>query len=149
MDLLYFAVLMLVLGACSSYLSELALQAQEKRLPQLTLTVAPALKGSHVKEVDLISGSSVVGMNVSLSLLLAIRTLFGGNVAPYERLLSRARRLALLRMKQMSPYADFFVGVRFEMVVLNTTEGRFRNFPKVEVLAYGTAVRTKRGVHSS
>jgi uncharacterized protein YbjQ (UPF0145 family) len=68
------------------------------------------------------------------------RTLFGGRFRGYETLLERARREALLRMKLQARRngSTLVIGVRF-----HTTQVAGSQTPSVEVLAFGTALRTK------
>jgi len=76
-------------------------------------------------------------------LLASLRNIFGGTVKSYESLIDRARREALLRMKEKAPQASMIVNVRIE----TTTVGRKANKKGVgclEALAYGTAVTLKQ-----
>lgn len=138
-----------LIGILSGYLSDRALTAREKRYQQLTLTVAPALKSSVVSECRFVYGSVTMGINPITAFLGRLRCLIGGNIPGYERALRRARREALLRMKQAFPSANYFVGVRVEGTMLNGRNGRFRGLPRLEIIAYGTGVRTKLRKQSS
>jgi uncharacterized protein YbjQ (UPF0145 family) len=95
-----------------------------------------------VQSVALVHGSAVISVDYFKRLLASLRNIFGGNVKSYESLIDRARREALLRMKEMAPQADMIVNVRLE----TSTVGRKANKKGVgclEALAYGTAVTLK------
>lgn len=96
----------------------------------------------EVQSVELVTGSAVISVDYFKRLLASLRNVFGGNVKSYESLIDRARREALLRMKEMAPQANYIVNVRIE----TSTVGRKANKKGVgclEALAYGTAVTLK------
>lgn len=95
-----------------------------------------------IQSVALVTGSAVISVDYFKRLLASLRNIFGGNVKSYESLIDRARREALLRMKEMAPQAHMIVNVRIE----TSTVGRKANKKGVgclEALAYGTAVTLK------
>ena len=63
---------------------------------------------------------------------------FGGNVQSYETLVDRARREAVLRMKESCPHADQVINLRLE--TSSITKGKGKQVGAVEVLASGTAI---------
>jgi len=111
----------------------------EKRLP-------PEFKGHSF---SLVQGSVVISSDYFKNIVAGLRSLIGGNLKSYETLLERARREALLRMKQQAHErgAQRVMGVRFETSSLN--QGRAKQTLCCEVLAYGTAfVEPKAQVQS-
>jgi uncharacterized protein YbjQ (UPF0145 family) len=80
----------------------------------------------------LVVGSCVVGADFFKRHLAALRGLIGGRVAAYESLVDRARREAILRMKDQSRGAVEIACLR--ITTSNLGPGR------VEAMAYGTAV---------
>jgi uncharacterized protein YbjQ (UPF0145 family) len=95
-----------------------------------------------VLSVELVQGSAVISVDYFKRLLASLRNIFGGSVKSYESLIDRARREAVLRMKEMAPQATMIVNVRIE----TATVGRKANKKGVgclEALAYGTAVTLK------
>ena len=72
--------------------------------------------------------------------LANLRKIFGGRLGAYETLLERARREAILRLKEQSAGAHLIVNLRLETCTIARTKGR-QGIGAVEVLAYGTAVR--------
>jgi uncharacterized protein YbjQ (UPF0145 family) len=73
----------------------------------------------------------------------AFRMLIGGEVRAYGSLLERARREAVLRMKESHPDADAYINTRLETSTIASTSGN-EGTGTVEVLAYGTAVHYDR-----
>jgi len=89
---------------------------------------------------SLVQGSVVISSDRFKNILAFFRHLFGGNIRSYEALLERARREALLRMKQQAAErgAHSVMGVLFETSTLNQTG------LCCELLAYGTALGGKQ-----
>jgi len=67
--------------------------------------------------------------------------LFGGRGTPYESLIDRGRREALLRMKSAAMQSDarYIFNVKYETSRLSGTAA-------IEVLAYGTALSPRKAV---
>jgi len=93
-----------------------------------------------VMSAELVWGSAVISIDYFKRLLASLRNIFGGTVKSYESLIDRARREALIRMKEMAGDATVIVNVRIE----TSTIGRNANKKGVgclEAMAYGTALR--------
>jgi len=89
----------------------------------------------------LVAGSAVISIDYFKRLLAGLRSLVGGRVKSYESLLDRARREALLRMKEQAGNADEIVNLRIETTSISKgSMNRNRSVSTVEALAYGTAV---------
>jgi uncharacterized protein YbjQ (UPF0145 family) len=89
----------------------------------------------------LVAGSAVISIDYFKRLLAGLRSLVGGRVKSYESLLDRARREALLRMKEQAGAADEIVNLRIETTSISKgSMNRNRSVSTVEALAYGTAV---------
>lgn len=91
-----------------------------------------------IEQFTLASGSVVVAIDHFKKLLFGLRNLFGGEVKSYASLIDRARREALLRMKENHPTADMFINVRLETFSIG--KGDQGNITSVEMFAYGTAI---------
>lgn len=85
-----------------------------------------------------VNGSMVVSVDYFKRILAKLRNFFGGNVQSYETLIDRARREAILRMKESCPDADMIINLRLE--TSSITKGAGKQVGSVEVLAYGTAL---------
>jgi uncharacterized protein YbjQ (UPF0145 family) len=70
-----------------------------------------------------------------------IHSFFGGRLSVYESLLDRARREALLRMRERALLsgATMIFGVRLEVTSINNGNPN-RGTTGVEMIAYGTAI---------
>ncbi|MEN8141767.1 MAG: heavy metal-binding domain-containing protein [Thermodesulfobacteriota bacterium] len=91
-----------------------------------------------VRESRLVSGSVVISVDYFKRVLAGLRTLFGGRVSSYETLVDRARREAVLRMKEQCLGASQLINVRIE--TSSISKGAKEQIGSVEVLAYGTAI---------
>ena len=87
----------------------------------------------------IVQGSVVVSSDYFKNLAAGLRSIFGGRLTSYETLLDRARREAVLRMKQQAHErgAHMVVNVLFETSTLNQNEPG--SIVSCEVLVYGTA----------
>jgi len=90
----------------------------------------------------LVSGNVVVSVDYFKRILAALRNVFGGRVVSYETLLDRARREAILRMKEQAVQsgADMIYNIRVETASISKTSSRRDSVGAVEILAYGTAL---------
>ncbi len=105
-----------------------------------TTVLKDPIESHNVAEATLVSGSAVISIDYFKRFLAGLRNIFGGNVAAYESLIDRARREAILRMKESAQGADEIINVRIETssISKNSANG---NIGSVEALAYGTALR--------
>ena len=117
-----------------------SIQGREKKWLQLPTTSSKHVFGENrdVKRCHLVNGSMVVSGDYFKRILASLRNIFGGNVQSYETLVDRARREAVLRLKESCPEADQIINLRLE--TSSITKGRGKQIGSVEVLAYGTAI---------
>lgn len=87
----------------------------------------------------LVSGGVVISSDYFKTFVAGFRAFFGGRFRGYETLLERARREALLRLKAQAQAAGatLVIGVRFQSTTIAGS-----STPSVEVLAFGTALKT-------
>jgi uncharacterized protein YbjQ (UPF0145 family) len=112
--------------------------AREKDFIGLPATSLKTVLGSApVARSELVTGSVVVAVDHFKKAASALRSLVGGPVQSYESLLDRAKREAVLRLKESCPNAHEIVNVRLETMPLT---GNQRQVNGVEVLACGTAI---------
>ncbi|KAA8731895.1 YbjQ family protein [Acinetobacter qingfengensis] len=85
---------------------------------------------------ELISSSVVISSDYFKYVLAVIHNLLGKNLQSYESILERARREAIVRLKQQARErgANCILGVRLSTTELGMQGGM------VEVFAYGTAI---------
>ncbi|MDH5395167.1 MAG: YbjQ family protein [Gammaproteobacteria bacterium] len=88
---------------------------------------------------QLVAGNVVISVDYFKQFIAGLKNLLGGRVTSYESLLDRARREAILRMKEEAKNlnAEFVFNVKLETSSIH--KGRGNGIGSVEVLAYGTA----------
>ena len=85
--------------------------AREKlaiNIPIVTLKTPPPMRHDHM-HTELVSGNVVISIDFFKKFVASLKMLFGGKITPYESLLDRARREALLRMKEQAQTSNAFV----------------------------------------
>lgn len=107
-------------------------------LPAISMRTADS--GRLVAEARLVTGCVVVSNDYFKKVLAGLRKIFGGRLRSYESLVDRARREAVLRMKEASGGADAILNVRLETSTISRTS-RDKGMGAIEVVAYGTAIR--------
>jgi len=118
-----------------------SIEERERETLNLPLVSIKDLKENkiQIEKAWLVSGSVVISIDYFKRFLAGLINIFGGEVSPYETLLDRARREAILRMKESVKDADAIVNLRLETANIGQVAGR-SGLGCVEILAYGTAV---------
>jgi len=103
------------------------------------------LHGKHAPEgatipVVLVAGNVVVSVDYFKSVVAGLRNLVGGSINAYESLLDRARREAILRMKEQARALRCNAVVNVRIVTSSISQGGKNQLGTVEVMAYGTAI---------
>ena len=89
---------------------------------------------------EMVYGSAVISVDYFKRILAALRNVFGGTIRSYETLLDRARREAILRMKEAAPAGTkIIINVRVETSTIGKNTQK-KSVGCVEALAYGTAL---------
>jgi len=122
----------------SHYASIHAREANLARLPAVPTKQWDADR--QVEESRMVVGSVVVSIDYFKRLLGALRNIIGGRIRSYESLLDRARREAVLRMKEQFPEADIIVNLRLETSSIGN-QTRKNKVACIEMIAYGTAIK--------
>lgn len=117
-----------------------SIQQRERALLGLPATNArvPVGAPAPVVRAELVQGSVVISFDFFKRVAAGLRGVIGGRVHAYETLVDRARREAVLRMKESCPQADQILNLRLETATISG--GGSRAIGSVEVLAYGTAI---------
>ena len=107
------------------------------RIPAIAMKTPPA-QGNFRQQ--LVLGSVTISVDYFKRFLATLHNFFGGRVSSYETLLDRARREALLRMKEeaAAQNATLILNIKYETASIY--KGNGRSIGSVEVLAYGTAM---------
>lgn len=98
-------------------------------------------KEKEVKSALLVNGSVVISIDYFKKIVAGLRNIVGGNVQAYETLVDRARREAVLRLKESCKDADEIINLRLETSSINKGT---KQVGSVEVLAYATAIYYKK-----
>lgn len=108
------------------------------RLPAVVVRFPPYTMANC--EQKLVTGSVVISIDYFKRVASGLRSLVGGRLKAYETLLDRARREAVLRMKESAELdgASTIFNVRLETASI--AKGKKNKIGSVEVLAYGTAM---------
>ena len=113
-------------------------EATMNKLPAMASRIPP---GDGEYDQYLVSGSVVIANDYFKSFVAGLRNIFGGKVRTYETLLDRARREAVLRMKEKAQAlgAEAVFNVKYEA---SNISGQYKKaMPVIEVHAYGTALK--------
>lgn len=141
--LLAFWIVPIVVGYVSGRIVESrhyrSIEARERQLLHLPATTFRKPVGTAaVERVELVSGGVVVSVDYFKQAAAALRSVVGGPVKSHETLLDRAKREAVLRLKESCPHADEIINVRLETAPIS--KNRQGGIGAVEVFAYGTAL---------
>ncbi|WP_372797378.1 YbjQ family protein [Litorivivens sp.] len=92
------------------------------------------------RRVALVGGNVVISVDYFKMIAAGLRSLFGGRVRSFESLVERARREALLRMKQQALEIGAAMVVNVKLETASISKGSKGQIGAVEVYAYGTAL---------
>lgn len=99
------------------------------------------MRSDEIANSALVQGSVVISVDYFKRIYASVINIFGGKVVPYESLLDRARREAILRLKESAPSADEFMNLRIETASITKNT---KSVGSIEVLAYATAIYYKK-----
>lgn len=118
-----------------------SMSRREISLSKIRINTSKRAPDCEPEGCTLLIGSVVVAHDYFRTLFIFIRRLIGGNIRPYERLVQRGRREALIRLKEEAELRaiDKVINVRFTTTAIS---GRFLH--AVEMVAYGTGIRTRQ-----
>jgi len=124
----------------------LELRAREHASRHFLTVTFPYDPPDQVVDAMMVTGSVVISVDYFTRFLAGLRMLFGGRIASYESLLDRARREAILRMKDEARRKGFnaVINVRLETSRIASSGGNNKGTAAVEILAFGTGVKFKR-----
>lgn len=118
-------------------------EREEEFLNLPSVTLKKVDEPERIDQAHLVSGNAVISVDYFKRFLAGLRNLVGGRVKTYESLLDRARREAILRMKEADPTADLIVNMRLETSSISKGS-RQKSVGTIEALAYGTAIHLKK-----
>lgn len=118
-----------------------SIRKRESELNNIPAIASKKLPESFLPcETKLVAGNVVISIDFFKKFIAGLRNIVGGRVSSYESLIDRARREALLRMKEEAKklHANYVFNVKME--TSSISKGKSESIGSVEVLAYGTAV---------
>lgn len=112
------------------------LQQAEREFGHILLSNERFFEANGANQPILVTGSVVIAQDRFKLVLAGFLSVFGKNLTAYESLLERGRREAIIRLKRQAQAqgCNQIYGIRFETSSVNGDA--------IEVLAYGTAVRS-------
>lgn len=119
-----------------------AREIRSRDFPLASTRDVPA--GWQVLDCTLVCAGCVISLDYFKRFAAALRLLVGGRIPGYETLLDRARREAVLRMKESAHTAGYRAVVGMRLETSQVTAGRQRGTAGVEVIAWGTALKLAR-----
>lgn len=145
-DLVIFGFL-IILGYVAGSIAEkrhyTSIKEREEEMVALpVVSMRNVYPDTDVHDSGLVMGSAVISIDYFKRFLAILRNLFGGRVRSYESLVDRARREAILRMKEeaLKTNADIVINFRLETSTIGKSANSKRQIGSVEALAYGTAI---------
>jgi len=117
----------------------------DRELRTILLPAVPARmllrENCPIEKAQLVFANAVISIDYFKRISAALRNIFGGEVSAYESVLDRARREAILRMKEQAAGANIIINIRIETATIG--RNKKGNIACAEVLAYGTAITYK------
>ena len=144
MDFIIFIALLALGYLAGSWAEKKHYTSIEKREAELLqMPIVNGRKGYGDAEApygEMVYGNAVISVDYFKRILAALRNVFGGTIRSYETLLDRARREAILRMKEAAPAGTkIIINVRVETSTIGKNTQK-KSVGCVEALAYGTAL---------
>ena len=120
------------------YQSIIQREAELHSLPVIASRIPP--HGNPHYDSQLVTGSVVISVDYFKRVVANLRNIVGGRVTSYETLVDRARREAILRMKEQARELNAELIFHIKLETASIHKGRKNGIGSVEVLAYGTAL---------
>jgi len=98
----------------------------------------------EIDKSGLVAGNVVISFDYYKRFVASIFSIIGGEVKPFHSLMERAKREAILRMKEKAHGADMIINVRLETSDISTVGLSQNSIGSFEVIAYGTAIKFKK-----
>ena len=95
---------------------------------------------TELVDIELVAGNVVISVDYFKRIAASLRGIIGGRVTAYETLIERARREAILRMKEQASTKGAHTVCNVKLETASITKGKKQQIGSVEVYAYGTAL---------
>ena len=140
-DLIIFLILLILGFVIGSIVEKNHFKSINKREEELlnlpTISLKKPLNSNNITETKLVTGSVVISIDFFKKFIAGLVNFFGGNIVVYDTLLNRARREAILRMKESSTSASEIINIKIETSSINKST---KSVGAIEIIAYGTAI---------
>lgn len=140
-DILFFLFLLIVgyiFGTIIEKRHFSSLQKREEEMLYLpTIALKKPLNDKDITGTVLVNGSVVISIDFFKKFVAGLVNFFGGNITVYESLIDRARREAILRMKESATDASEIINIKIETSSISKNT---KGIGAIEVLVYGTAI---------
>lgn len=146
-DLIFFLILLLlgyVFGQRAEKRHFKSIIEREQTLRDILVFSERRIPDEDQLEGTLVSGNVVISVDFFKRFVANLRNFVGGRVSSYESLLERARREAILRMKDAARRKGATAVWNIRLETASIYKGGRQAIGAVEVVAYGTAVRPRR-----
>ncbi|MBU1108419.1 MAG: YbjQ family protein [Candidatus Riflebacteria bacterium] len=116
---------------------------REKKMINIAFTPSDTVDPERqVEAIGMVTGQVVIGSDPFKRKIASLVNLVGGRISVFEAPLDRARREAILRMKEHALNLKADEVVNFRMETMSICGGKSAEpLGIVEVIAYGTAIR--------
>ena len=138
-------ILFLILGYVFGKIAEeshlKSLEKGEKEFSDILLFSSKNIPeaGRLVKD-PFVTGMVVISHDYFSGFLAIIRKLLGGEIKGYEKLVCRARREAILRLKKKAREQGAKAVYNLRIETSSVSKGQFNSIVTVELFVYGTAI---------
>ena len=120
------------------YKSIMEREEQWRSIPAVSTKILPL--DSTFSDSQIVIGSVVISVDYFKRFIAGLRNIVGGRVMSYESLIDRARREAILRMKEQASELGANLVFNVKLETSSIYKGRRNAIGSVEVMAYGTAM---------
>lgn len=119
-----------------------SLRLRERRYLKVSVEAGTFKEELTNVQGKLVSGHVVIASDYFKNFASSLRSLVGGRIGNYEKLIDRGRREAILRMKKeaIDMKASRIVNLRIETARIGNNQAGKNALPCIEVHAYGTAI---------
>ncbi|MDQ7085525.1 MAG: heavy metal-binding domain-containing protein [Sulfurovum sp.] len=111
-----------------------------KHIP--TIGLKNPINPDNIRTTRLVVGNVVISVDYFKRFMAFISNIFGGNVSSYETLIDRARREAILRLKEDAKGASEIINLKLEASSINKSAKG--SIGSIEMFAYATAIYRKK-----
>lgn len=145
MDLLLLIILLILTFGTGSIIEKKhfkKIKIREKKLMRSPIVNFGVKKWSSQKKVlktEMVYGEAVISADYFKGFVANIKNFFGGRMTSFESVMDRARREAILRMRESAIGSHIIVNARVETAMVNDPNNA-QSVPQCAVIAYGTAV---------